>query len=239
MDQPNGASEGGKRLRGQSALRIYDALRQEILTLSLPPGELLDEVAIAQRFDVSRSPVREALIRLSSDGLVKTLPNKSTMVAPLTVEDYPRYHDALELLQRATTRLAARHRTEADLDRIRRAQAVYEAAVESGDVPAMIERNRDFHIAVAEAGRNPYFTQFYTRLLDEGRRMLRIYFLALDDHPPPEITGEHDRIIDAIAAQDADAAERIAHQHAVQVSDHFLRYLAERRTEEVKVEQGS
>ncbi len=56
--------------RGQGAVRVYDSLREDILSLEIPPGELLDEVQIGRRFDLSRSPVREALIRLASEGLV-------------------------------------------------------------------------------------------------------------------------------------------------------------------------
>lgn len=226
---------GKPRTRGQGALRIYDSLRHDILTLSLAPGALLDEVKIADRFGVSRSPVREALIRLSSEGLVKTLPNKSTMVAPLNIEDFPQYLDALDLMQRATTRLAASLRSDDDLERIKRRQAAFEAALARRDVLAMIETNRDFHLAIAEAGKNRHFTLLYTRLLDEGRRILRLYFKAFDDGLPPELAVEHHRIIEAIESRDAELAERLAHEHAVQVGENFLAYLGTRRTEEIAV----
>ena len=130
-----------KRARGQIALKIYNSLRHDILTMLLPPGGLLDEVKIAKRFDVSRSPVREALIRLSSEGLVKTLPNKSTMVSPLNVEEFPKYLDALDLMQRVTTRLAATQHTADDLARIKAEQAVFERSLKQRDALAMIERS--------------------------------------------------------------------------------------------------
>lgn len=228
-------AEATKRTRGQGAVRIYESLRHDILTLTLPPGELLDEVKIAARFDVSRSPVREALIRLSSDGLVKTLPNKSTMVAPLNVEEFPRYLDALDLMQRVTSHLAASQRSEADLARIRQRQAEFEAALERRDAVAMIETNRNFHLAIAEAGKNRYFTMLYTRLLDEGRRMLRLYFLSFDDALPPELAVEHTNLIQAIEDKDSERAEALAHEHALQVGDRFLEYLGTRLTEDIAV----
>lgn len=224
-----------KATRGQGALKIYETLRRDILAMTLPPGELLDEVTIAARFDVSRSPVREALIRLSSEGLVKTLPNKSTMVAPLNIEEFPQYLDALDLMQRVTARLAASQRSKEDLVRIKREQASFQKALARKDSLAMIETNRNFHIAVSEAGKNRYFTVLYTRLLDEGRRMLRLYFHSFDDGLPPELMGEHDGIIEAIENRDADLAERLAHEHAVQVGDRFLSYLGTRQTSEVSV----
>ena len=221
--------------RGQGALRVYRALREEILRLEIPPGEVLDEVRIGRQFNLSRSPVREALIRLGSEGLVTTLPNKSTMVTPLRVEEFPDYIDALDLLQRATTRLAAEHRSETDLEAIRAAQQSFEDAVGERDVLAMIEANRDFHVRIAEASANRYLTDQVARLMDEGRRFLRLYFRSFDDTMPPSLNEEHYQIIDAIEARDADLAERLAHEHTNQVSARFLAYMARRRTSGISV----
>jgi len=226
-DKPDG--------RGQGAVRVYEALREDILSLSIPPGELLDEVQIGRRFQLSRSPVREALIRLASEGLVKTLPNKSTMVAPLNLEEFPAYIDSLDLVQRATTRLAAQFRSASDLAEINAHQATFEAALKARDVLAMIESNRHFHIAISEAAQNRYLKQFHARLLDEGRRFLRLYFRSFDDSLPPEFCDEHVQIIEAIERQDADLAERLAHEHTQQVSNRFLSYLARRRTADIAV----
>lgn len=228
---PDAKPEG----RGQGAVRVYKALREDILSLGIPPGELLDEVQIGRRFDLSRSPVREALIRLASEGLVKTLPNKSTMVSPLNLEEFPAYIDSLDLVQRVTTRLAAQLRSAGDLAEINARQAAFEAALEARDVLAMIESNREFHLAISEAAQNRYLKQFHARLLDEGRRFLRLYFRSFDDSLPPEFRDEHVQMIEAIERQDADLAERLAHEHTLQVSNRFFDYLAKRRTADIAV----
>lgn len=225
--------------RGQGAARVYKALREDILSLDIAPGELLDEVQIGRRFHLSRSPVREALIRLASEGLVKTLPNKSTMVAPLNLEEFPAYIDSLDLVQRVTTRLAAQLRSDGDLAAIKARQAEFQAALEARDALAMIEANRRFHLAISDAARNRYLTQFHGRLLDEGRRFLRLYFRSFDDSLPPELRDEHVQMIEAIERQDADLAERCAHEHTLQVSDRFLSYLAKRRTADIAVSVSS
>jgi DNA-binding GntR family transcriptional regulator len=87
--------------------RAYASLREEILRMQLAPGAPLDEVSLSERFGLSRSPIREALARLSSEGLVVTLPSRSTVVTPIDFEGMPHFLDALDLLQRAVTRLAA------------------------------------------------------------------------------------------------------------------------------------
>jgi DNA-binding GntR family transcriptional regulator len=92
------------RVRGSSRKNVYETLRNEILTLALPPGQLLDETTLAERFGMSRSPIREALIRLAGDELVVTLPNRSTIVAPIEVATFPKYVEALDIAQRMNTR---------------------------------------------------------------------------------------------------------------------------------------
>ena len=93
------SDEGDKRAKGPTWRHVYDTLRTEILALTLAPGQPLDETGLAERFGLSRSPVREALIRLSLEELVVTLPNRSTIVAPIEIATFPAYVDALDIAQ--------------------------------------------------------------------------------------------------------------------------------------------
>jgi DNA-binding GntR family transcriptional regulator len=236
MGKPDATGKAAApRHRGKGAIRVYEKLRNDILRMQLPPGELLDEVAIGKQFNLSRSPVREALIRLSAEGLVKTLPNKSTLVAPLNIAEFSQFIDALDLMQRVTSRLAAKLRTKQDLENIKLQQALFDAAVSKSNVVDMIESNRDFHVAISEAGKNPYFTQLCTRLLDDGRRMLRLYFRSIEDTLPPPLASEHIQLVQAIEDGDEDLAEKLAHLHTTQVSDRFLASLGTRHTSSVPI----
>lgn len=228
-------SESGAPVK---AARVYDILREDILSMRLEPGAFLDEVRIADRFDVSRSPVREALIRLNADGLVSMLRNRAAIVAPMDMGSLPHYMDALTLVQRAVTRLAALNRTERDLDAIRAAQEVFERRRLACDAPAMIDANRDLHLAISAAGANPCLTLIYARLLDDGRRILRVFFRFFRDELPPRYSREHNRIIGAIERCDPDEAERLAGLHARHVSDQFTKSIREGRTDSVDVRLG-
>lgn len=206
-----------ERKRGSGVKLVYELLRDEILTLSLPPGKPIDEVQLAERFGMSRTPIREALVRLAAEGLVETLPNRSAIVANI---DFPKLHtffDAITLMYRVTTRLAAEYHQPEDLDVIRAHQARYAEAVAAQDPLAMIAINRAFHAAIAEAGRNPYFTSLTLRLLDEGRRILRLYYQSFNDRLPQEYADEHDAIIAAIAARNVELCDRLARAHADQI----------------------
>lgn len=227
-----------KRSKGASWKSVYDTLRTEILCLTLTPGELLDETTLAERFDLSRSPVREALIRLSGEGLVVTLPNRSTIVAPIEIASFPKYVEALDIAQRMNTRLAAELRTDADLKIITRRQREFVAAIKSGDHLAMSETNKNFHMAIAQAGRNPYLTSFYERLLDQGRRMLHLHFEFLERmHDGYLLTDEHDEMIAAIKAKDVDRADELAHAHTRQFRDNFMNFMKENYATDISLGQ--
>lgn len=206
-----------ERKRGSGVKFVYDTLRDEILDLTLLPGKPIDENQLAERLQMSRTPIREALVRLAGDGLVTTLPNRSTVVAQIDFLNLHHFFDALTLMYRVTTRLAGENRTDADLRAIRAHHAAFVRAVEAQDARAMIATNRDFHAAIGEAGRNPYYQGLFLRLLDEGRRILRFYYSSFDDRLPVAILAEHEAIIAAIAARDVTACDQMARAHADQI----------------------
>ncbi|SHF62721.1 DNA-binding transcriptional regulator, GntR family [Kaistia soli DSM 19436] len=212
--------------RGFGVQFIYDALKRDILEMRLPPGSGLDETRLSERFSMSRTPVREALVRLVAEGLATTLPNRNTIVSSIDFANLPVYFDALTLMYRVTTRLAALKRTEADIARLKAEQVKFAAAVRAADALAMIGTNRDFHVIIAEAGRNRYYTELFTRLLDEGRRILRVYYSSFDDHLPDPYVAEHDLMIAAIENRDADEAERLGGRHARQIIAQLQAFLA-------------
>ena len=215
-----------QRMRGSGVKLVYDALRAEILDLTLAPGSSIDENQLAERFAMSRTPIREALVRLAADGLITTLPNRATVVSHIDFLNLHTFFDALTLMYRVTTRLAAENRTEDDLARARALQAEFVAAVEARDALAMIAANREFHVALAEAAGNPYYLRLFTRLLDEGRRILRLYYSSFDDRLPRAYVEEHEEIIAAVEAQDIELCDRLASAHADQIVRQIRDYIA-------------
>ncbi|MBB3133018.1 DNA-binding GntR family transcriptional regulator [Rhizobium pisi] len=214
------------RVRGSGTQSVYVTLRREILSMALEPGSPLDEVRLSERFGMSRTPIREALLRLAADGLVTTLPNRNTIVAPIDFAGLPTYFEALTLMYRVTTRGAAERRNGDIMRTIRRHQKDFADAVAARDPYAMIEANREFHVAIAELAGNSYYTTFFAKLLDEGRRILRLYYATFDDRLPRQYVDEHEEIIAAIEAGDAERADRLAIAHAAQIVRQIQDYLA-------------
>lgn len=212
--------------RGGGVAHVYEMLRNEIIDLKLAPGSPIDETELSERFSMSRTPIREALVRLAAEGLITTLTNRTTIVSNIDFVQLGAFFDALTLMYRVTARLAAQHYGEADLAAIREHQASFSAAVESGDVLGMIATNRDFHVAIAEAGRNKYYTDLFRRLLDDGRRILRLYYRSYDDNLPRQYVIEHERMISVMIARDVEESDRLASEHADQIVHQIRSYIS-------------
>lgn len=212
--------------RGSASGEIYRVLRDEILTLQLEPGFPLDETSLSKRFSVSRSPVREALNRLLAERLVETLPNRSTIVAQVDLRNFAEFIQALDVQQRLATRLAAQNRQIDDIPRLRKLADAFNETIEEASALNILQANFAFHVAVAEAGRNPYVTRQYRELLSEARRLLHIHVKFLDNVDRKEVMrDQHHDFVDAIEAQDVSQADAIAHMHTMQFHDRFLKAL--------------
>lgn len=203
----------------KAARTVYDRMKADILSLALQPGQDIDEVSLSRRYGVSRTPIREALIRLAADHLATIGQNRRAVVTPLILADYPRFIEALDLNRRAVSRLAAARRHEADLDKLRTAQLALTRAARGarvgnddfarGFTPLDIE----LQIAIAEAGHNGYLTRSCGQLLTVGHRMLHLPY-AYDARPGEPLAvyvartvARHGDLIGAIEAGDAEGAE--------------------------------
>jgi DNA-binding GntR family transcriptional regulator len=217
---------GTKQAKGAGAKFVYKFLKDEILSLEIAPGTPLDETSLSERFSMSRSPIREAIIRLSTDGLVETLSNRSTIVSTVDLSEFPRYVEALDLLQRINTRLAAQNRTKTDILKMQATAKRFEEACASNDHLEMSESNRDFHMSLAAAGKNTYLAHAYGQLLDQGRRILHMHFDYIQSSTQDHLLiSEHFEMLDAIQNGDVQLADQLAHAHTRQFHDRFARFL--------------
>jgi DNA-binding GntR family transcriptional regulator len=221
-------ADAGKRRRGSVA--VYSELREDILSLQIAPGSVLDEMSIAKRFGLSRTPIREALVMLSTEQLVTFLPSRSAIVASHMMENAPQYFDALVLHARAVSRLAAQERSEPALETIRLRQRAYEeAAGDMSGIRSIVASDLAFHRAIADAARNQFLGNFYSLSLDYGRRMLLLhYYPRFDQIEAAKTTAEHQALVEAIAARDAERAEECATQHVHSVVSVIQRSLEPR-----------
>lgn len=99
--------KSAEKQKRRGAVLVYESLREDILWMRISPGTAIDEVALADRFAISRTPIREALLLLQGDWLVEFLPNRTTIVAPMTMNNSRQYFDTHLVLARTIAREAA------------------------------------------------------------------------------------------------------------------------------------
>ncbi len=199
--------------------RVYEILREDILTTKLPPGAPLQDAVIARDLGVSRGPVREALQRLAAEKLVKLIPHKGAVVTSLTWEEFIDAYRVREVLEALATRLTISHLTPADLDRLETLHQAMEKHAEAEEVEAFFAENAAFHHAIVDLSRNQKLIEIYNPLMDQMRRY-RMRSLTLRGGLKRSCD-EHRTILDALHAGDADKAARLMLEH-IQIPQQIL-----------------
>ncbi|CAH1658204.1 MAG: GntR family transcriptional regulator [Chelatococcus sp.] len=215
--------------------RIYLSLRQDIMRCEIAPGVTLDAAAIARRYAVSKTPVRDAMQKLAGDGLVIILPRSGYRVAPITFQAVHEILDLRAAIGPHAARQAARYATSADIDELRHIVAEYAAPL---DIGAMQQVARRFHVAIARCSRNRRVVALTEALFDELERLLRF---AIDfTVKAGEHSGEHTDLVDAIEAGDGNRAAQIEAGH-IASSRQFLieRLITLGYLSEVELAQGA
>lgn len=201
-------------LRGGSprSHALYEYLREEILSGALPPGFRLTEQDVAQAAEVSRTPVREALQRLESDGLVADANGRGLEVRGVSPEDLADLCAVREVLEGMAGELAARSASPVEVATIRAILENEVKALDSGqDAGAHVELNHAFHSAVWRASHNRYLAAVLLGLRD---RISRIQETTLaDEGRREEALTEHRALVDAIAEHNAEEAGNLARLH--------------------------
>ena len=229
--------------RGDGPKLAYDYIRDLIITSQLSAGARIEERAIVDELGLSRTPVRQALMRLAAEGLVESLPNHGARIPPLDIEDAQAFFEAFEYLLIATTHLAAKRRTDRDLADIIAQRDAYEDAAARADIKAMIETNEEFHLAIARAGKNAHLVRLVGDLLTKAIRLDGIFYWRGDGADSQQnykkSQKEHRNIVRAIQDEDPRKAETAILDHVKSFREPFLKLLCESEAEFINLPQHS
>lgn len=188
--------------------RALEALRRDILSTRLAPGETLSEAGSAARLGFGKAPIRAALARLAEEGLVQAMPRRGWIVSLVTIRDIHEVFDLRLVLEpEAARRAALNPLAHGDAAALARLDAVCAAGYrpEAAETAlGFLDANRAFHVAVAELSGNARLARQVGRLLDESTRMLVLGLRRRDRSG--EMAHEHRALIAALAAGDAAAA---------------------------------
>ena len=219
-EKSTGSGQSTQRSRmARRSRSLVETIRAMIVSFELPPGSVVSESDLTKRLGAGRTPVREALLVLSQEYLVKQVPGMGSTVAGLDVTDWAAIEEFQEGLEPFAARLAAMRITDAELEQL---EAIVNAArplAEAGDFDRVAQLNLEFHEALLGATRNQYLFDAAMRL---NRYAVRFWRFAYSRGVPmvPSIN-DHQRIIEALREHDPDEAEKVSHVHWSSASGWF------------------
>jgi DNA-binding GntR family transcriptional regulator len=194
-----------------SADAVHETLHQAITTGTLPPGWLLREENLAEVFQVSRTPIREALMRLEAGHMVERTRRRALVVSEVTTEQILEVYIIREALDGIAARLAAQFATEADLLELEEINLLIGSAFDAGDNQKMARLNVDFHDVIARASRNEMLHEFVQNVHTWVMRFQTTTFSHVGR--APQAIDEHDEIIAGLRRRDPTASEDAARRH--------------------------
>ncbi|MFI7148842.1 GntR family transcriptional regulator [Nonomuraea sp. NPDC050022] len=190
---------------------VLEELRRAITTGRLRPGDPIRQEALAEEFDVSRVPLREALKTLEGEGLVTYKAHRGYCVQRLSLDDLREVYLIRELLEAEAVRRAVERLTDAGLAEAERAQAEVERAAAAGDVLEMAEANRRFHMTIFEWSGLPRLVRLIRTLWDSTDAYRSLYY---GEEPNRQrVIEEHRATLDLLRRRDAEAVVLVLAAH--------------------------
>ncbi|MCK7550003.1 GntR family transcriptional regulator [Marinobacter goseongensis] len=206
----------------------FDCLQTAIVKGDLAPGEKIGEVELCSRFNLTRGPLREALGRLESRGLLVRRPHAGVKVVSVSTDELMELYRIREVMEGLAARQAAERMTDDEITALHTTLDAHEAMIEQahGQAYYQAEGDYDFHHRIATGSRNAKLAQMLLGDLYYMVRMYR-YRLSTASGRPHMALGEHRRIVEAIAQRDGELAEFLMKRHINAARRNIERKIAE------------
>ncbi len=199
--------------------QVFHTLEQEILNGTRRPGDALTELGLCKRYQVSRTPVREAMRRLETAGLVTVQPNRSAVVAGVSVQDMLDIYEIRMRIEGLAARWSALRVTDNELQALAKILDLQEFYTAKARPEELHRLDTDFHHALYSDCGSPMLTDTLTGL---HRRLQRFRRSSLSDPERAALSlAEHRAILDALSRHDGNAAEALTVQHICRARDHL------------------
>jgi DNA-binding GntR family transcriptional regulator len=192
--------------------KILESIRESILRGSLKPGEKVAEPELAERFGISRTPIREAFRQLESEGYLTVIPRKGAVVTALSERDVEEFYSIKSILEGYAARIAAEKLSTKDLDRLEAINERLQQLANEGDVKTFFRVHNEFHELFIRAAGNEKLFELIGQLLLKFNR-LRMASLALPGRMNISVQ-EHRKILEAFRRQDGDQADNLVRKNA-------------------------
>jgi len=215
------------------AEQAYLQLRGEILTCTLAPGQVVSERELARRYEISKTPIREALAQTYHEGLMQRLPGRGYMVTPITIKNIRNLFDLRLILEVAAAERAAQHPSPEQIAKLKEMAVVSYHLDDPESHALFLKTNRDFHLTLAESATNQRLVEVLDGLFNE---MERLFYLGLRlRDSSEEMTREHQEVVTALENGDVEAARETTSKQIMNSRDRILEAIMQGEIKTVQV----
>jgi DNA-binding GntR family transcriptional regulator len=199
------------RRAADSAERAYKAIRQQLVEFKMRPAERINEVHLAQMLDLSRTPVREALNRLASEGFLVFTPNRGFRFRGLDIDDLLDLFEVRAIIETGAFVLACERADETGIARLQRFWEDAHVRYEKRDADEILELDEAFHVKLAELANNP---EIVRQLIGINARIRFVRRAQIENAPQHwSLVDDHTRILEAITRRDVEGGTDILRRH--------------------------
>lgn len=207
MVQTNGQKNKNKKDE------TYAKIKQAIIKCEFSPGQMLTERELCEMFGVSRTPVREALIQLSSEGVVKFSSRRGAIVSKISFEDMVYMFELKEALERMAVRLCVRRKTPEIVEQLKGCLEEHFQAYQNKDYELSLDKDIQFHMIFIQGAQSPQIESHSKKIYLQTRRISQI--TVLDPNYTENFINQHTKIYEAIRDGDEEVAEKAVSNHIV------------------------
>lgn len=187
--------------------QVYEQIKQDIIMCILIPGDPLSENQLVERFEVSRTPIREALTSLVQDGLVEYTPNRGFAVTTISIMDINEIFEARISIEKELFRMAMKKISDAEIDQLEQQSQVQGDPRSPDYAGTFLEANLKFHLMLAAAGKNSRLLWYYEMLMNEAQRL---FYMDITLHRSDFQWGHgHEGIIQALRNRDEETGMKV------------------------------
>jgi len=207
---------------------VYSTLKDAIQHCTLAPGTRLTLDELAEQLQVSRVPVREALLQLQAEGLVDMTPHTGAVVSPISLDSIHELFMILEELEVLSGRVVAEKSSSTDLKNLEDVLIGMEEAIAKGNLERWSELNTEFHREICRLSGMPFLQQITEKTLERWDRLRRCYLTEVLHKRTTQALEEHRQIYAALKEGNAEIVERLVRNHNRNALKAYLTYLSEK-----------
>jgi len=220
-DEPLSTAQNQGQGGAERKTLLEEALRSRIIHMEMQPGQVVDEVALAREFGLSRPPVRELMRQLAAEGYLELEANRPARVSPMSYETLRCLFQTAPMIYGATIELAALCASAQDIARLKDIQSRFRKAIFADNTEERVHYNNLFHYEIGKIANNPYLMPSLRRITIDHARLAKTFYRSSSSGSVPEdmlhdmqtSLLHHEQMIEAIEKGDTEAGRKLAQAH--------------------------